>query len=74
MSETEQLQRRIVQLEELFSHQEHLVHQLNDAVVQLRRELASVEVKCKEHEGRIRSISENQESVREPLDEKPPHY
>ena len=74
MSETEPLLRRIVQLEELFSHHEHLVHQLNDAVVQLRKELAAVEAKCREQEGRIRSISEHQETARDPLEEKPPHY
>ncbi len=74
MSETEPLLRRIVQLEELFSHHEHLVHQLNDAVVQVRKELAIVEAKCREQEGRIRSISEHQETIRGPLDEKPPHY
>jgi uncharacterized coiled-coil protein SlyX len=74
MSETEPLLRRIVQLEELFSHHEHLVHQLNDAVVQVRKELAIVEAKCREQEGRIRSISEHQETARDPLDEKPPHY
>ena len=74
MSETEPLLRRIVQLEELFSHHEHLVHQLNDAVVQLRKELAILEAKCREQEGRIRSISEHQETARDPLEEKPPHY
>jgi uncharacterized coiled-coil protein SlyX len=74
MSETDSLQRRVVQLEELFSHHEHLVHQLNDAVVQLRKELAVVEAKCREQEGRIRSLSEHHESARDPLDEKPPHY
>ena len=74
MSETEPLQRRIVQLEELFSHQEHLVYQLNEAVVQLRKDLANLEAKCTEQEGRLRSISENQETVRDPLEEKPPHY
>ncbi|MCA9144837.1 MAG: SlyX family protein [Planctomycetaceae bacterium] len=74
MSETESLQRRIVQLEELFSHHEHHVHQLNDAVVQLRRELAVVEAKCREQEGRIRSLSEHHEAASDPLDEKPPHY
>lgn len=74
MSDIESLQRRIVQLEELFSHHEHLVHQLNQAVVQVRKELAVVEAKCKEQEGRIRSLRESQESERDPLDEKPPHY
>lgn len=74
MSETEPLRRRIVQLEELFSHHEHLVHQLNDAVIQLRTELASVAAKCKEQDGRIRSITEHQETARDPLEEKPPHY
>lgn len=74
MPDPESLQRRIMQLEELFSHHEHLVHQLNDAVVQLRKELAVVEAKCKEQEGRIRALGESHETLRDPLDEKPPHY
>ena len=74
MSETEPLQRRILQLEELFSHQEHLVHQLNEAVIELRNELARVEAKCNEQEGRIRSLAEQQVTARNPIDEKPPHY
>ncbi|MBC8356102.1 MAG: SlyX family protein [Planctomycetes bacterium] len=74
MSETEPLERRIVQLEELVSHQEHTVQQLNEAVVQLRKELDHVEAKCNEQEGRIRSLSENPMGQRDPLDEKPPHY
>lgn len=74
MSETEPLQRRIMQLEELFSHQEHLVHQLNEAVIDLRGELARVEAKCNEQEGRIRSLAEHRVTQRDPIDEKPPHY
>ncbi|MCA9122784.1 MAG: SlyX family protein [Planctomycetaceae bacterium] len=73
-SDTDSLRLRVVQLEELFSHQEHLVHQLNEAVVDLRRELAVVDAKCREQEGRLRSLSESQEAFRDPLDEKPPHY
>lgn len=74
MSESEALQRRIVQLEELFSHHERLVHQLNEAVVQLRKELSRVEAKCAAQEGRIRSLADQQVTERDPLDEKPPHY
>ncbi len=74
MSETEPLLRRIVQLEELFSHHEHLVHQLNDAVVQLRKDLASVESKCREQASQLRSLSDHQETARDPREEKPPHY
>ena len=74
MSETESLRRRIVQLEELFSHHEHLVHQLNEAVIQLRKELARVEAKCNEQEDRIRSLAEQRADERDPRDEKPPHY
>lgn len=74
MSETEALQRRIVRLEEIFSHQEHLVQQLNEAVVQLRQEVVRVDARCQEQERRIRSFAENQEAERDPLEEKPPHY
>ena len=74
MSATEVLQRRVVQLEELFSHQEHTVQQLNDSVIQLRKELDQLEAKCNEQEGRIRSLAEGHEPTGDPLDEQPPHY
>ena len=74
MSETEALQRRIMQLEELFSHHEHLVYQLNEAVVQLRKDLARVEARCAEQDGKIRSLAERHVTQRDPIDEKPPHY
>ena len=74
MSETQLLQGRIVQLEELFSHQEHLVSQLNEAVVQLRKDLSRAEAKCNEQETRIRLLAEQQVTERDPVEEKPPHY
>lgn len=74
MSDVEQLQNRLIHLEEIFSHQENIVQQLNDSVIQLRTELARLETRFNDQEGRIRSLAEHQETVRDPLDEKPPHY
>ena len=36
---TEDLKKRIVQLEELYSHQQHYISQLNDALLNVRKEL-----------------------------------
>jgi uncharacterized coiled-coil protein SlyX len=74
MPETNQLEQRVVELEELFAHHERLVQQLNEVVVELRAELSIVQTQSFEQQARIRMLSENQESQGDPFDEKPPHY
>ena len=73
MSEQRSLQDRVMQLELLLSHQEHLLQQLNDVVVQLRAEQDNLKAKFRERMQRLESIIERQAAAPDP-DEKPPHY
>ncbi len=76
MSDVDALVNRVVQLEELFSHHQHHVQQLNEVIVQLRGELDSLQIKYANQQSRLESLQESQalaETV-DLADEKPPHY
>ena len=76
MPDVDALQQRLIQLEELFSHHQHHVQQLNEVIVQLRDELDVLQTKYAHQQSRIESLQETQaSSTSETLaDEKPPHY
>ncbi len=74
MTEMETLRQRIMQLEELFSHQEHLVQHLNEAIVQLRADLRRVELKSADQEHRLQWLADSPSETRDSADDKPPHY
>ena len=69
----ETLGARVIQLEELVSHQEHLLHQLSSVVSELRRECEGLKERLGERCDRLESLIENQSEGDLP-DEKPPHY
>ena len=74
MSEPTPLQDRVTRLEECFSHQEHLVEQLNKIVIQLRADIERTETENEEQRRQIKWLMENQSPGEEQNDEKPPHY
>ena len=74
MSQPHDLQDRVTQLEECFAHQERLVEQLNNVVIQLRSDLARVESKHEEQQRNVKWLLENTSNVEDQADEKPPHY
>ena len=69
----ETLVARVIQLEELVSHQEHLLQQLNNVVSELRSECDDLKDMLGERCDRLESLIENQSEGDLP-DEKPPHY
>ncbi len=69
----ETLVARVIQLEELVSHQEHLLQQLNNVVSELRSECDDLKDMFGERCDRLESLIENQSEGDSP-DEKPPHY
>ena len=73
-SERSDLEKRVNHLEELFSHQEHLVHQLNDILANLQASFRQLEQRCAVQEDRLRWINENQTAGEDLPHEKPPHY
>ena len=68
------LEERLVRLEELFSHHQHMVQQLNEVIVQLRAEVEGLEARSARQEARLQSVAEKQASLDDQPDEKPPHY
>ncbi len=76
MPDVEGLAQRVVQLEELFSHHQHHVQQLNDVIVQMRGELDAMQIKLDRQENRLAALQESQPPAEgiDLADEKPPHY
>lgn len=68
------LKESVVRLEELFSHHQHVVQQLNDVIVQLRAEVENLKARTARHEARLQQVADKQASLDDQPDEKPPHY
>jgi uncharacterized coiled-coil protein SlyX len=67
------LEQRILQLEELFMHQQNLVQQLNEVAIELRNDVDSLSKQLKTHGKQLGWLNQNT-SVIEDREEKPPHY
>ena len=74
MPEPTPIQERVTQLEECFSHQEHLVEQLNQVVIQLRADIERMASENEEQKRQVKWLLENHPSTEEEKNEKPPHY
>ena len=74
MSESKAFQVRITQLEETVLHQERLVEQLNESVIQLRADFAQMAAENEERQRQVKWLTENNSIVEDRVDEKPPHY
>ena len=76
MPDNDTLLKRVVQLEELFSHHQHHVQQLNEVIVQMRDELDALKAKCAKQQSRLDSLSESRAFAEDEdlADQKPPHY
>ena len=67
------LEQRLQKLEEVATHQEHLLQQLNDVVVQLRGEHELLQARFHRQLSRLETLIESQASPLDP-NERPPHY
>ena len=65
---------RVIALEELLTHQQHLIQQLNDVVIELRGQLDGLASKQNEHEQRLKTLMESYSQIEDDPNEKPPHY
>ena len=74
MSESKAFQVRITQLEETVLHQERLVQQLNEIVIQLRAGLEKMEAENEERRRQVKWLTENNSIIEDRADKKPPHY
>ena len=71
---TENVSDRVVALEELLSHQQHIIQQLNDVVVELRGQLDNLAARQQIHEQRLKTLMESYSNIEDDPHEKPPHY
>jgi len=79
MSETyqedlEALAARVTELEELSTHQERTVQQLNEVILQQERRLAETEAALKRLAEKFETLSTSADTPRSLEDERPPHY
>lgn len=64
---------RFVDLEMRLAHQDHMLHELNEALTDQQTKLMQLEDLCKSLVDRIRSLGEGAPAG-DPSDERPPHY
>lgn len=68
------LEKRVIQLEELYSHQQHLVQQLDEELVKLRSVIEKLEYRHVVQEDRLKWLIDNRLTLDDIPNEKPPHY
>ncbi|MEC8863673.1 MAG: SlyX family protein [Planctomycetota bacterium] len=68
------LEKRVIQLEELYSHQQHLVQQLDEELVKLRSVIEKLEYRHVVQEDRLKWLIDNRLTLDDLPNEKPPHY
>ena len=67
------LEKRVIQLEELYSHQQHLVQQLDEELVKLRAVIEKLEYRHVVQEDRLKWLIDNRLTLDDIPNEKPPH-
>ena len=75
MGDTSSLDKRVTKLEEIHSHQQHLIDQLNEVVVSLRLDLSNIKQKYEEQQARLKTLTANLSPIEDDdPNERPPHY
>ena len=74
MGTIEELENRVRELEEISSHQEYLLRELNTSVFHLRAELDRLESLYRRQQERLESLSGGQGDDSAPAHDPPPHY
>lgn len=73
-SDNEALADRVTELEELSTHQERMLQQLSEVLLQQERRLAETETTLTRLAEKVGSFSNSADTARPPEDERPPHY
>lgn len=73
MSNSDSLDERVQQLEELISHQDHRYEQLNAVLVELRADYDRMKSGLQRRVDQLESRIDDRTAAHDP-DEKPPHY
>ena len=74
MGATEELESRVRVLEEISSHQEYLLRELNTTVFQLRGELDRLEALYRRQQERLERLGGSSQGEDAPAHDPPPHY
>ncbi|MEO0529960.1 MAG: SlyX family protein [Planctomycetota bacterium] len=72
--ETERLQSELVRLEEVITHQQKLVNDLNEALTDTRRDVDVATPKLRALDQTVKRLAEFQQGAEDDPDERPPHY
>lgn len=67
------LQSRVTELELMFTHLQHDLQQMSEVIVQQQNEIAQLNESILELTNQVHSLEEPSE-VRDPEQERPPHY
>ena len=70
----DRLDARITKLEELLTHLQRTVDELNEAVLQVQKRLDVVAGEAARLGREVLQLSDVREEVRSPAEERPPHY
>ena len=73
MSTEQSPERRLTQLEELLSYQEHRLQQLDEVLLKLHNKFDEVEAKLKQRIDQVETRLDSRTADYD-MDEKPPHY
>jgi uncharacterized coiled-coil protein SlyX len=68
------LETRVTGLEELLTHQQRLLDQLNEVILRQQRELAALGSRLSRLEAAVDSVADQTAEHRTAEDERPPHY
>jgi len=75
MSPDPEIQRRLLDLEESLCHDQRLIEELNQVVIDLRGQIDQLEKRLSRAELRVRAVDQRIPDSEEDLPhEKPPHY
>lgn len=73
-NDNETLEERVTRLEEIHTHQQHLIDQLNEVVVGLRLDLTRLEKRYDEQQSRLKTLMADHSVIEDDPNERPPHY
>lgn len=73
-SEPDPSQENLIRVEELLSHQQHLLNELNEVVTSVRQEVDSRDTRIHTIENTVKRLVEFQQAAEDLPDERPPHY
>ena len=70
----DRLDARITKLEELLTHLQRTVEDLNGAILQVQKRLDALASEAARLGREVLSLSDTGEEIRSPAEERPPHY